>query len=98
MGHCRKEKIFEALLRQVEGLSRRQPVLTVFDDLHWIDPSSRELLDRVIEQVVNWPVLLLATSAPLIGAPAADRCAFRRKAATDSEPSQPLLEGLGGAV
>ena len=39
----KKEKTFEALLRQVERLSRQQPVLMVFDDLHWIDPSSREL-------------------------------------------------------
>jgi predicted ATPase len=43
----KKEKTFEALLRQVEGLSRQQPVLMIFDDLHWIDPSSRELLDRL---------------------------------------------------
>jgi class 3 adenylate cyclase len=44
----KKEKTFEALLRQVEGLARHQPVLIIFDDLHWIDPSSHELLDRVI--------------------------------------------------
>ena len=56
--------MFEALLRQVEGLSRQQPVLMVFDDLHWIDPSSRELLDRVIERVADWPVLLLAMFRP----------------------------------
>jgi class 3 adenylate cyclase len=60
----KKDKTFEALLRQVEALSRRQPVLMVFDDLHWIDPSSRELLDRVIEQVADWPVLLLAMFRP----------------------------------
>ena len=36
----------------------------VFDDLHWIDPSSRELLDRVIERVADWPVLLLAMFRP----------------------------------
>src|SRR4051794_24350575 len=36
----------------------------IFDDLHWIDPSSRELLDRVIEQVAEWPVLLLALFRP----------------------------------
>ena len=60
----KKEKTFEALLRQVEGLSRQQPVLMVFDDLHWIDPSSRELLDRVIERVADWPVLLLAMFRP----------------------------------
>jgi class 3 adenylate cyclase len=45
----KKEKTFDALLRQVEGLSRQQPVLMMFDDIHWIDPSSRELLDRTIE-------------------------------------------------
>ena len=60
----KKEKTFEALLRQIEGLSRRQPVLMVFDDLHWIDPSSRELLDRVTERIVDWPVLLLAMFRP----------------------------------
>ncbi len=60
----KKEKTFEALLRQVEGLSRQRPVLMIFDDIHWIDPSSRELLDRVIERVANWPVLLLAIFRP----------------------------------
>jgi len=60
----KKEKTFEALLRQVDGLSRQQPVLMVFDDIHWIDPSSRELLDRTIERVADWPVLLLAMFRP----------------------------------
>jgi class 3 adenylate cyclase/tetratricopeptide (TPR) repeat protein len=60
----RKEKTFEALLRQVEGLARQQPVLMLFDDLQWVDPSSRELLDRLIERVVGWPVLLLALFRP----------------------------------
>ena len=60
----KKEKTFEALLRQVEGLARQQPVLMMFDDIHWIDPSSRELLDRVIERMAHWPVLLLATFRP----------------------------------
>jgi class 3 adenylate cyclase/DNA polymerase III delta prime subunit len=60
----RKEKTFEALLRQVEGLAWQQPMLMVFDDLHWIDPSTRELLDRLIERVTAWPVLLLALFRP----------------------------------
>jgi len=60
----KKEKTFEALLRQVEGLARQQPVLMLFDDIHWIDPSSQELLDRVIERVADWPVLLLGMFRP----------------------------------
>ena len=60
----KKEKTFEALLRTVEGLTRQQPALMMFDDLHWIDPSSRELLDRAIERVADWPVLLLAMFRP----------------------------------
>src|ERR1700733_949324 len=60
----KKDKTFEALLRQAEDLSRQQPVLMVFDDLHWIDPSSHELLDRLIERVPDWPVLLIAMFRP----------------------------------
>jgi class 3 adenylate cyclase len=41
----KKEKTFEALLRQLDIRSRQQPVLLVYEDVHWIDPSSRELLD-----------------------------------------------------
>jgi len=60
----RKEKTFEALVRQLEDLARQQPLLMVFDDIHWIDPSSRELLDRVIERVTDWPVLLIGLFRP----------------------------------
>ena len=52
------------MLRQLGGLSRQQPLLMIFDDLHWIDPSSRELLDRVSERIAEWPVLLLAMFRP----------------------------------
>ncbi len=60
----KKDRTFEALLRQAEGLSHQQPVLMVFDDIHWIDPSSRELLDRVTERIADWPMLLLAMFRP----------------------------------
>ena len=60
----RKEMTFEALLRRFKSLARQQPVLMVFDDIHWIDPSSRELLDRVIEWATNSPVLLLVLFRP----------------------------------
>ena len=38
----RKEKTLQAQLAQVEGLAARQPVLMVFEDVHWSDPTTRE--------------------------------------------------------
>ena len=58
------QKLFEALLRQLEGLARGQPVLMVFEDAHWIDPTSRELLDLTVERVPSLPVLLVVTFRP----------------------------------
>jgi predicted ATPase len=60
----KKERTLEALLRQLEGLARRQPVLMVFEDAHWIDPTSRELLDFTVERIRSLPVLLIVTFRP----------------------------------
>jgi class 3 adenylate cyclase len=60
----KKERTLEALLRQLEGLVRRQPVVLVFEDAHWIDPTSRELLDLTVERVRSLPVLLIVTFRP----------------------------------
>jgi class 3 adenylate cyclase/tetratricopeptide (TPR) repeat protein len=59
-----KERTLEALLRQLAGLAREQPVLMVFEDVHWIDPTSHELLDLTIERVRSLPVLLIITFRP----------------------------------
>jgi predicted ATPase/class 3 adenylate cyclase len=60
----KKERTLEALIRQLEGLARRQPVVMVFEDAHWIDPTSRELLDLAVERVRTLPVLLIVTFRP----------------------------------
>jgi len=60
----KKERILRALLRQLEGLARQQPVVVVFEDAHWVDPTSRELLDLTIERVRSLPVLLIMTFRP----------------------------------
>ena len=57
----KKEETFEALLRQLVALAQHQPVLMIYEDVHWIDPSSRELLDRTIDRVAGLPMLLLIT-------------------------------------
>jgi predicted ATPase len=48
----KKERTLKALLRQLESVARRQPVVMVFEDAHWIDPTSRELLDLTVERVL----------------------------------------------
>jgi predicted ATPase len=58
----RKEKTLAALLAQMERLAKRQPVLAVYEDVHWIDPTTLELLTLAIERVQQWPVLLLITA------------------------------------
>src|SRR5262249_14969720 len=56
--------ILGALIRRLEGLARRQPVLVVFEDAHWIDPTSRELLDLTVERISSLSVLLIVTFRP----------------------------------
>jgi class 3 adenylate cyclase/predicted ATPase len=60
----KKEKTLEALIRQLEGLARQQPVVVVLEDAHWIDPTSRELLDLTVERVPCLPVLMIVTFRP----------------------------------
>jgi class 3 adenylate cyclase/predicted ATPase len=60
----KRERTFAALLRRLEGVARKQPVLMIFEDLHWIDPTSREFLDLVLARIDRLPVLLVATFRP----------------------------------
>ena len=60
----KREKLFEALLHQLESSTQSQPVLLVFEDAHWVDPTSRELLDLTLDRVRRLPVLLIVTFRP----------------------------------
>jgi predicted ATPase/class 3 adenylate cyclase len=60
----KREKTLEALLGLLAGLARQHPLLMIFEDVHWIDPSSRDLLQLIVEQVLRLPVLLLITFRP----------------------------------
>jgi class 3 adenylate cyclase len=60
----KKERTLEALIRQLEGRALQHPVVMVFEDAHWIDPTSRELLDLIVERARSLPVLLLVTFRP----------------------------------
>ena len=60
----RKEKTLAALLAQLDGLGARQPIFMIFEDIHWIDPTSLELLTATVEHVPQLRVLLLVTARP----------------------------------
>jgi class 3 adenylate cyclase len=60
----RKERTFKALIAQVAGLAVRRPAVMVCEDVHWIDPTSLELLDLIVDQVQSLPMLLIITFRP----------------------------------
>jgi class 3 adenylate cyclase len=59
-----KRRTLQALVDQVAGLATERPVLALFKDAHWIDPSTLELLSLVIERIQRLPVLVLITFRP----------------------------------
>src|SRR5215467_13984409 len=60
----RKEKTLHAQVAQVEGLATQQPVLMVFEDIHWSDSTTRESLDLLIDRVATLRVLVTITFRP----------------------------------
>jgi hypothetical protein len=65
----KREMLFEMLLRQVDSLAADRPVVATFEDAHWIDPTSRETVDLLIDRVRRLPVLLIVTFRPEFQAP-----------------------------
>src|SRR5207247_2593641 len=65
----RKSRTLQALIRQVAALARQEPVLIAFEDVHWIDPTNLELLDRTVERIRSLPVLLILTFRPEFAPP-----------------------------
>jgi class 3 adenylate cyclase/tetratricopeptide (TPR) repeat protein len=62
--HVQKARTLEALKDHIFGLARRQPAILVFEDLHWLDPTTQDLLDLIVDQIQEAPVLALLTFRP----------------------------------
>jgi class 3 adenylate cyclase len=60
----RRQKTLEALTAQMELLSRQKPVLMIFEDAHWTDPTSLEAFGRAVDWVRSLRVLLIVTFRP----------------------------------
>jgi class 3 adenylate cyclase len=65
----KRQKLLEALLKLLEAESQKRTLLAIFEDTHWIDPTSRELLDLTVERVRRLPVLLVITFRPEFQSP-----------------------------
>jgi class 3 adenylate cyclase/predicted ATPase len=65
----RRQRTLEALTSQVAGLASQQPVLMIFEDAHWVDPTSLEAFGRTVDRIKTLPVLLIVTFRPEFNAP-----------------------------
>ena len=85
-----RRRTLAALLDQFEGLAHQQPILLVFEDAHWADATSLELLDLTVERVRQLPVLALFTfrlefEPPWVGLPNVSTLALGRLDRNDVE-------------
>jgi class 3 adenylate cyclase/tetratricopeptide (TPR) repeat protein len=65
----RRQRMLEALNARLEKLSSLHPALMIFEDIHWIDPTSLEVLNRTVDRIKTLPVLLIVTFRPEFNAP-----------------------------
>jgi class 3 adenylate cyclase/predicted ATPase len=65
----RRQRTLEALGSQMEALTRQNPVLMIFEDAHWTDPTSLEVFGRAVDHIRTLRVLLIVTFRPEFAPP-----------------------------
>src|SRR5262245_1001979 len=94
----RRQRTLEALTTQMEALTRASPVLMIFEDVQWIDPTSLEAIGRAVDQIRTLRVLLILTfrpefDPPWIGSPHVTALTINRLGPDDIEA---IIGGLVG--
>jgi class 3 adenylate cyclase/predicted ATPase len=94
----RRQKTLQALCSQLESLARTNPVLMIFEDAHWTDPTSLELLGRMVDLAASLRILIMFTyrpefSPPWIGRPHVTALTLNRLARRDIDS---LIVGVIG--
>jgi predicted ATPase len=97
----RKEKTLHAQLAQVEGLAAQQPVLMLWEDVHWSDPTTRESLDLLIDRVATPRGLVIITfrpefTPPWVGRPQVTLLSLNRLPPT--RRAEMIMQVTGGKV
>jgi predicted ATPase len=70
----RRQRTLDALIGQIEVFARQNPVLMIFEDAHWTDPTSLEVFGRVVDRIATLRVVLIVTfrsefEPPWVGRP-----------------------------
>jgi predicted ATPase len=73
-----RQRTLEVLLALLGRLAERQPVLVIVEDLHWVDPSTCELLGLLIDQVPTICIYIVLTCRPEFQAPGVFACTSHR--------------------
>ena len=94
----RRQRTLEALSLQIEALTRSNPVLMIFEDAHWIDPTSLEVFGRTVDRIASLRVLLIVTfrpefEPPWIGHPHVTPLTINRLAQGDIDA---MIDGVVG--
>ncbi len=93
-----RQRTLELLVEQVAGLAARQPVLAVYEDIHWMDPSSLDLLGMIIERAQHLRALIVVTYRPEFDPPWASSAHVRSMSLgrLSRRDGAVLVEGVSG--
>ena len=94
----RRQRTLEALIKQIEALAQQNPVLMIFEDVHWIDPTSLEALGRAVEKIKTLRALLIITfrpefEPPWVGQPHVNTLSIKR---LEESEIAALIDGVTG--
>jgi class 3 adenylate cyclase/tetratricopeptide (TPR) repeat protein len=94
----RRNRTVDAIIHILATESARQPVILIFEDLHWIDAQTRFLLSRLVERIASERILVLATYRPEYERdwPVADHVTEIRLDPLDMDSSEALVSALLG--
>ncbi len=91
-----KKRTFTAVLDLVRAQCWKQPIILVCEDLHWMDPTSWELLQQLHQHVRDWPVLVILSFRPEIRLPWTDESQITTLVLNRLEPTHvaSIIESL----
>ncbi|HJS86556.1 MAG TPA: hypothetical protein VJ779_13950, partial [Acetobacteraceae bacterium] len=95
-----RESTLAALLGLFAGLASQAPALVIFEDVHWIDPTTLELLSRVVERAASMRALVLVTARPEFRPPWPDQAHVTTMVLNrlGGDEAAMLADGVAGAV